>query len=187
MSDLKAIEAAYVLGLTDEVATEKIDVADTIGLNLAIRGARKVKSAVKSKVDDNKLNTVFKKASCIYKTAPKDLSYSDLSDFVLDSKTVDKLTDADWRIFHDGLYDEEKAIAKFSPSKIGKEIALIKHYEPIPIYAIGNGDHFCITKELKIKEFIHDVSDVFDYKNAQDFNSFNDWYINWFKKYGEDQ
>ena len=180
MSELNALEAAYVLG----IAEEKIDVAGTIGLNLAIKGGKKIKSAIGNKVDDNKLKAVFKKAGWnTGNNSPSNLSYSRISEFVENCENVDTLTDADWKIFHAGLYDEAKAIEEFSPSEVGKEIALIKHYQPVPIFAHGNGDHYCITKDLQIKEYIHDVSDIFDHKSAQDFANFKDWYNNWFKKY----
>ena len=110
------------------------------------------------------------------------LSYSRLSDLIEYSDNLEKLTSADLKKIHACFYDEKIAVDYFCYDATKEEIYQIRKYKPIPIYAHGNGDHYCLTSSLAIKEYIHDVDPHFDSKYAQDYSSFNSWYNGFYKK-----
>ena len=120
------------------------------------------------------------------------LCYSDLSDIIEDSyfaagfEALDKITTSDLKKLHTCFYNEEEAIDFFAPSAERNDIELIKKYKPVPIYANGMGDHYCLTDKLEIKEYIHDARSCFDAPYARDYKTFKEWLDKFFKPYRKD-
>ena len=119
------------------------------------------------------------------------LCYSDLSDFAEDVyfklgfEGLDKITNTDLKKLHSCFYNEAEAL-EFFVADTPEEIALIKKYKPVPIYANGMGDHYCLTDKLEIKEYIHDAKTYFDAPYARDYKTFKEWVEKFFKPYKKD-
>lgn len=120
------------------------------------------------------------------------LCYSDLSDFAEDVyfasgfEGLDKISNADLKKFHACFYNEAEALEFFAPSKDRNDVELIKKYKPIPIYANGMGDHYCLTDKLEIKEYIHDARTCFDASYSRDYKTFKEWLEKFYKPYRKD-
>lgn len=122
---------------------------------------------------------IFAKLNCFSRST--ELSYSRLSDLIEYSDNPETLTSTDLRKIHKCFYNEKIAIDFFGAST-PEDIAQIRKYKPVPIYSNGMGDHYCLTANLAVKEYIHDAKTYFDAPYARDYRSFSDWYNNYYKK-----
>ena len=110
------------------------------------------------------------------------ISFSRFGYLIEDINDAKKINASDLKKIHSLVYSDEAAIDYFIPSNDRDDIALIKKYKPLPIYAHGNGDHYCYTASGKIKEYIHDANKIFDAEYARDYNSYSEWCQKHFKK-----
>ena len=131
----------------------------------------------------DEVRKIFTKLNCFSRSDK--LSYSRLSDLIEYSDNLDKLTTSDLRKIHNCFYNEKIAIDFFCPEPTPEDTAQIKKYRPVPIYANGMGDHYCLTANLEVKEYIHDAKTYFDAPYARDYKTFKEWLDKFYKKYAE--
>ena len=111
------------------------------------------------------------------------LTYSDLARIIetplntTEMNNLLKLSIADLQKFHDYFFDITLAIDFF----IDANPYEIEQYEPVPIGSNGYGDYMCLTKNLEIKEYVHDVMPKFNSRYSLNFKNLNE-YLMFIKK-----
>lgn len=130
---------------------------------------------------NSEVRKIFNKINVYSK--PTELSYYYISEIIIHAKHPEKLTNSDIMKIHKCFYNEEESLDFFAPSEVPEDVAIVKKYKPIPIYAHGNGDHYCVIATGEIKEYIHDSNKIFDASYSQNFKNYTEWFNKWYVKH----
>ena len=169
MSELKAIEAAYVLGLV----TEALKVKE----NKGVKPRKEIKLNSKIKVFFNKIG---------FNHSGDTITYKEISRIVNKASHPELATDADWKECHKVFYNETDFINfnylvdvySNDPEGYNRIVDQIRKIQPVPIYDDLSGDYGCITNTAKIVWYSHETEFDGAMKNHKgyQYSNFKEFY-----------